>query len=144
MQDALLELLKRWPNLPEGIALDAYVRRSVVNASLRVIARRVPSAQLDELDHLPSRRTDPAEAIANADQVWRLYSSLSPIKSAAGGTSLQLVTSTPVPGFDAPGPGSCDDGVMAGVADPVLVWISQWEYECSGTPFTSASATRST
>jgi len=83
VQDALLGLFRRWPRLPAGPALDAYVRRSVINASLAVISRRPATSAASELDLLPARDGDPAELVAAADSAWRLCGVLPPVQRAA-------------------------------------------------------------
>lgn len=85
VQDALAELYPRWNRLPEGDAFEAYVYRSVVNACLGVIHRRPRSLAVAEPERLRSAPVtdDPAAAVSDADQVWRLCGQLPPTQRAA-------------------------------------------------------------
>lgn len=85
VQDALAGLYPQWNRLPEGDDFEAYLYRSVVNACLGVIRRRPRTVAVAEPDRLRSAPAtdDPAAAVANADQVWRLCGQLPPTQRAA-------------------------------------------------------------
>lgn len=82
VQDALLGLYRSREQLAAADNVDAYVRRAVVNASLRVIGRRPAALPVAELDHLAAP-DDPADAVASTDAVWRLCAALGPTQRAA-------------------------------------------------------------
>lgn len=84
VQDALAGLYPRWPTLPDGSRLEAYARRSVVNACLDVLRRRrsIPVAD-PSLLRLAPVEPDPAQGITNADAAWRLCAALPPVQRAA-------------------------------------------------------------
>lgn len=82
VQDALLGLYRSRDQLAAADNVDAYVRRAVVNASLRVIGRRPAALPMAELDHFAAPG-DPADAVAEADAVWRLCAELGPTQRAA-------------------------------------------------------------
>lgn len=85
VQDALVALYRRWSLLPSGDARDAYVYRTVVNACLRVVRRRprwLPVAEPERLRSAPTA-ADAADALADADEVWRLCGRLRPNQRAA-------------------------------------------------------------
>ena len=85
VQDALEGVLPRWGRLADSDKRDAYVRRCVVNACLAIIRRRGRSRPMAEPQLLPQAKVqaDPAWAIANADEAWRLCTSLPPQQRAA-------------------------------------------------------------
>ena len=85
VQDALEGVLPRWARLASSDRLDAYVHRCVVNACLATIRRRGRSRPVAEPQFLPQAKVfaDPATAIANADQAWRLCTGLPPVQRAA-------------------------------------------------------------
>ena len=83
VQDALLGLYRSRDRLPSDDALDAYVHRSVVNASLRVIARRPRTIAVAEVEQVPGSSGDHADEVAEADVVWRLCGDLGPTQRAA-------------------------------------------------------------
>ncbi len=85
VQDALLGLLPRWDAVRSGGDVDAYVRRSIVNASVsrwrKGGCRTVPVA---EPDLLPGAVTpDHAGAVADAALAWQLCDTLPPAQRAA-------------------------------------------------------------
>ena len=85
VQEALAGLYARWALLPTGDEFEAYVYRTVVNSCLGVIRRRprsLPVAEPEFLRTAPSGG-DPAQAVAAADEVWRLCGTLSPDQRAA-------------------------------------------------------------
>jgi RNA polymerase sigma-70 factor (sigma-E family) len=85
VQDALEGVLPRWGRLADSDKRDAYVRRCVVNACLAIIRKRGRSRPTAEPQLLPQAKVqaDPAWAIANADEAWRLCTSLPPQQRAA-------------------------------------------------------------
>ncbi len=85
VQDALEGVLPRWGRLADSEKRDAYVHRCVVNACLAIIRRRGRSRPTAEPQLLPQAKVqaDPAWAIANADEAWRLCTSLPPQQRAA-------------------------------------------------------------
>jgi RNA polymerase sigma-70 factor (sigma-E family) len=85
VQDALEGVLPHWGRLADSDKRDAYVRRCVVNACLAIIRRRGRSRPTAEPQLLPQAKVqaDPAWAIANADEAWRLCTSLPPQQRAA-------------------------------------------------------------
>lgn len=91
VQDALIGLYRRWQKVPDEPARGAYVRRSVVNASIAILRRRRDWAVIDDPDRVrwrdpdgvPRLNADPAEAVTTADVVWRLCGMLTPDQRAA-------------------------------------------------------------
>lgn len=85
VQDALEGVLPRWGRLADSDNLDAYVRRCVMNACLSSIRRRGRSRPVAEPQLLPQAKVqaDPAWAIVNADEAWRLCTSLPATQRAA-------------------------------------------------------------
>jgi RNA polymerase sigma factor (sigma-70 family) len=85
VQDALESVLPRWPDLADSDRLDAYVHRCVVNACLTGIRRRGRSYPVAEPADLAAAPVgdDPARAVANADEAWRLCVELPPTQRAA-------------------------------------------------------------
>ncbi len=85
VQDALEGVLPRWGSLVGSDRLDGYVYRCVVNACLATIRRRGRSRPVAEPQLLPQARVvaDPVWAIANADEAWRLCTSLPATQRAA-------------------------------------------------------------
>lgn len=84
VQDALIGLLPRWAAVAAGGHVDAYVRRSIVNASVsrwRKDGRVVPVAEpvADWGRGVP----DPTLAWDDADEAWRLCRDLPPLQRAA-------------------------------------------------------------
>lgn len=79
VQDALAGLYARWSRLPTDDELEAYAYRTVVNACLRVVRRRPRSLPVAQPEGLPLAPVgaDPADAVAAADEVWRLCGELS-------------------------------------------------------------------
>ena len=84
VQDALEGVLPRWGRLSGSDRRDAYVHRCVVNACLATIRRRGRSRPVAEPQLLPQAKVqaDPAWAIVNADEAWRLCTSL-PVQQRA-------------------------------------------------------------
>ncbi|MGB7962784.1 MAG: SigE family RNA polymerase sigma factor [Propionicimonas sp.] len=85
VQDALVGLFPRWRQVVARGEVDAYVRRSIVNAHVsrwRKVRRLVPSAEPANLRSAPVAE-DPAVEVADADQALRLCGSLPPLQRAA-------------------------------------------------------------
>jgi len=83
VQEALLGALPRWESLARRGTAEAYVRRSIVNASVsrwRSNRRTVSVADHDGLEPLAG---DHAEATTDADEAWRLCLELQPNQRAA-------------------------------------------------------------
>lgn len=77
VQDALTGLYPRWERVRAGGNVDAYVRRSIVNASVsrwRRTRRTVPVESPEDWE----RTDDPgfADGLADADEAWRLCGEL--------------------------------------------------------------------
>jgi RNA polymerase sigma factor (sigma-70 family) len=85
VQDTLEAILPRWPELAASERLDGYVHRCVVNACLAVARRRGRSRPVAEPQLLPRAPVvgDPAQAVANADEAWRLCTELPAVQRAA-------------------------------------------------------------
>lgn len=85
VQDALVGVLPRWGSLSGTDRLHGYVYRCVVNACLTTILRRGRSRPVAEPQLLPQAKVaaDPAWAIVNADEAWRLCTSLPASQRAA-------------------------------------------------------------
>lgn len=85
VQDALLGLLPRWDTVAATGRVDAYVNRSIVNASVsrwRKTGRVTPVAEPVPdwgRHHVP----DPTGAVDDADEAWRLCQELPPLQRAA-------------------------------------------------------------
>lgn len=85
VHDALAGLYPRWQQVSRTGRVDAYVRRSVVNASVsrwRRGRRSTPVADPSQGSRAPVV-ADPAEAIADADAALRLCAELPPTQRAA-------------------------------------------------------------
>ncbi|MEA4945890.1 MAG: SigE family RNA polymerase sigma factor [Propionicimonas sp.] len=85
VQDALLGLFPRWTQVSRNGGVDAYVRRSIVNAHVsrwRKTRRLVPAEEPDVLPQAPVAE-DPAARVAAADEALRLCGSLPPLQRAA-------------------------------------------------------------
>lgn len=77
VQEALIGLYPHWQRVAARGSVDAYVRRSIVNASInrwRKVGAVTPVAEPERLGAEPS--ADPAQAIADADEAWRLCAAL--------------------------------------------------------------------
>lgn len=84
VQEALIGLYPHWQRVAARGSVDAYVRRSIVNASInrwRKVGAVTPVAEPERLGAEPS--ADPAQAIADADEAWRLCAALPPAQRAA-------------------------------------------------------------
>ncbi|MBK8459848.1 MAG: SigE family RNA polymerase sigma factor [Micropruina sp.] len=85
VQEALIGLYPRWASVAATGTVEAYVRRSIVNAGIsrwRKVRRLTSVADPSELPWAPAT-ADPALAIADADEAWRLCATLPPIQRAA-------------------------------------------------------------
>lgn len=85
VQDALAGLYPRWRQVSGRGEVDAYVRRSIVNAHVsrwRKVQRLVPAAEPSLLPQAPVV-ADPAGAVAAADEALRLCGELPPLQRAA-------------------------------------------------------------
>ena len=85
VQDALVGLYPRWAQVAGAGRVDAYVRRSVVNASVSRWRRGRRSSPVADPSLGPRAPVvaDPAEAIADADAALRLCAELPPTQRAA-------------------------------------------------------------
>jgi RNA polymerase sigma-70 factor (sigma-E family) len=84
VQEALIRAYPRWASLMRADTAEAYVRRSIVNASIsrwRKWHRQVPVA--DAAGHVVDDLPDHATAAADADEAWHLCLSLPPTQRAA-------------------------------------------------------------
>ena len=82
VQEALIGLYPRWHQVSARGSVDAYVRRSIVNASVsrwRKIGRIVPVADPEWHGSVP----DATDRVAAADEAWRLCAALPPAQRAA-------------------------------------------------------------
>lgn len=85
VQEALLGLYPRWARVSAGGEVDAYVRRSIVNAHVsawRKVRRLYPSEDPTLAAAAPVV-PDAADAVADADQALRLCGELPPLQRAA-------------------------------------------------------------
>lgn len=84
VQDALLGLFPRWDAVAAGGGVDAYVHRSIVNASVsrwRKTGRVTPVA--DPVADWSHGVPDPTHLVDDADEAWRLCRDLPPLQRAA-------------------------------------------------------------
>ncbi len=85
VQEALAGLYPRWRQISARGDVDAYVRRSIVNAHVsawRKVRRLYPTAD-PELSSAAPSIPDAAEGLADADQALRLCGELPPLQRAA-------------------------------------------------------------
>lgn len=85
VQDALTGLYPRWHQVARRGEVDAYVRRSIVNAHVsrwRKVRRLVPAEDPALLARAPVAE-DPAVGVAAADEALRLCGQLPPLQRAA-------------------------------------------------------------
>ena len=87
LQDALIKVQLRWKHVRGLDHPQAYVRRAITTTYLswhrRWAIRKIkPAGDLSQFDHLASTR-DPAESVAQTDQVRRLVATLPPRQRAA-------------------------------------------------------------
>jgi RNA polymerase sigma-70 factor (sigma-E family) len=86
VQEALSRAYPRWEALSRSATTEAYVRRSIVNASVsgwRKTRRLVSVADPEPLVATGDHHADPAAALADADEAWRLCAELPPRQRAA-------------------------------------------------------------
>ena len=85
VQDALIGLYPRWQQIAARGGVDAYVRRSIVNAHVsawRKVRRLFPTEDPSVLSAAPVV-PDASQAVADADQALRLCGELPPMQRAA-------------------------------------------------------------
>ena len=82
VQDALLGLYPRWTKVCAGGNPDAYVKRSIVNASISRWRRTGREQATDEPD-LGASVPDHAVGVTDAQVAWRLCATLPPLQRAA-------------------------------------------------------------
>lgn len=85
VQEALAGLYPRWRRIAERGDVDAYVRRSIVNAHVsawRKVRRLYPTEDPTLAANAPVT-PDAAQAVADADQALRLCGELPPLQRAA-------------------------------------------------------------
>lgn len=85
VQDALLGLYPRWEEVSARGGVDAYVRRSIVNASVSRWRRNHGTVPTDVPEALAARgpAADPMARVDDADEAWRLLAELTPQQRAA-------------------------------------------------------------
>lgn len=83
VQDALAGLYPRWERVAASGQVDAYVRRSIVNASVSRWRRERRTFPMADPDVLGRSTPDPSGAVDDADAAWRLLAELPPIQRAA-------------------------------------------------------------
>jgi RNA polymerase sigma-70 factor (sigma-E family) len=85
VQEALTGLYPRWHQVAGRGDVDAYVRRSIVNAHVsawRKVRRMFPTAEPEVIATAPVVN-DAADAVADSDQAMRLCGELPPVQRAA-------------------------------------------------------------
>lgn len=82
VQDALAGLYPRWGRVIANGNVDAYVKRSIINASVNRW-RRSGREQVSELPDDAGATPDHAAGVADAEVAWRLCGSLPPVQRAA-------------------------------------------------------------
>ena len=85
VQEALAGLYPRWRQVSARGDVDAYVRRSIVNAHVsawRKVRRLFPTAEPELVSTAPVV-PDPSDAVADADHALRLCGELPPLQRAA-------------------------------------------------------------
>lgn len=82
VQDALLGLFPRWAQVSAGGNVDAYVKRSIVNASISRW-RRSGREQPAELPDHADATGDHAPGVTDAALAWQLCETLPPLQRAA-------------------------------------------------------------
>ncbi|MEZ5089427.1 MAG: SigE family RNA polymerase sigma factor [Micropruina sp.] len=80
VQDALLGLYPRWSRVSAAGNVDAYVKRSIVNAG---ISRWRRTGREQASDELSSVTPDHAGPVTDAEVAWQLCESLPPLQRAA-------------------------------------------------------------
>ena len=83
VQDALAGLYPRWERVAASGQVDAYVRRSIVNASVSRWRRERRTFPMADPDVLGRSTPDPATGVDDADAAWRLCAELPPVQRAA-------------------------------------------------------------
>lgn len=82
VQDALLGLYPRWAEISSDGSVDAYVKRSIVNASISRW-RRSGKEQPTELSESWAATPDHATGVTDSEVAWQLCGSLPPLQRAA-------------------------------------------------------------
>jgi len=84
VQEALSRAYPRWAELARTDTVEAYVRRSIVNASVSGWrkTRRLVAVE-DTEPHVRTAGPDPAVAVTDADHAWRLCAELPVTQRAA-------------------------------------------------------------
>lgn len=82
VQDALLGLYPHWEKVSEGGNVDAYVKRSIVNASISRWRRSGKEQPAELPDHAGSN-PDHAGSVTDATVAWELCETLPPLQRAA-------------------------------------------------------------
>ena len=80
VQEALMGLYPRWGGVSAGGNVDAYVKRSIVNAS---ISRWRRTGREQVSDELPGSTPDHAAGVTDAELAWRLCETPPPVQRAA-------------------------------------------------------------
>jgi len=83
VQEALLGALPRWESLARRGTAEAYVRRSIVNASVSRWRSNRRTVSVADPGGLEPTVGDHAEATTDADEAWRLCLELPPNQRAA-------------------------------------------------------------
>ncbi len=78
VQSALADLYRHWKRVSKADHVDAYVRKAVVNAYLTWRRRRSSSELPTELPDARRHAPDPADAIADRDEMRGLLDGLAP------------------------------------------------------------------
>ncbi len=84
VQEALLGVLPKWGTLVRSGTAEAYVRRSIVNASISRWRKMRGTFPVEDVQpYLDHAAADPATALTDADEAWRLCETLPPAQRAA-------------------------------------------------------------
>lgn len=84
VQEALSRAYPRWAELARTDTAEAYVRRSIVNASVSGWRKTRRLVSVDDPEPLTrTTQPDPAVAVTDADHAWRLCAELPPQQRAA-------------------------------------------------------------
>ncbi|MFV0406400.1 MAG: RNA polymerase sigma factor [Propioniciclava sp.] len=85
VQDALIGLLPRWEKVSQRGSVDAYVRRSVVNAAISAWRRERRSTPVDDPEVVAPAEADRTleEEFVDAEVAWQICQDLPPDQRAA-------------------------------------------------------------
>ncbi|NPC97744.1 SigE family RNA polymerase sigma factor [Nocardioides sp. zg-DK7169] len=85
VQEALASAWPRWSRLAQSETIEAYVRRSIVNASVSAWRKTRRQVSVAHPETLPRRErvADHAGPLGDADHAWRLCEGLPPQQRAA-------------------------------------------------------------